>query len=119
MNEITLSLYIILVIVQLVTMGWVLFRIMDPGTIDILISLISVVFGYVNAQMILNGNVNVIVADTSTTVYIPIQSLPIHYLLLALTTFMTIVTIYVTVMVVKEIFSQKNTSPLKNWMEEV
>ena len=116
MNEITLSLYIILVIVQLLTMAWVLIRLMEPAPIDILVGLISVVFGYVNSQMILNGNVNVIVADTSTTTYIPIQSLPFHYLLLALATFMTIVTIYITVMIVKDIFSQKNNSFMKNWM---
>lgn len=119
MNEITNSMFILLMLVQFVTAGWVLIRINNPEPIDILMSLISTVFGFVNANMILNGNVNVVVADTLTTKYVPIQSLPLHYLLLMLAAFMTIVTIYVVVMVVKDLFSQKNTSAMKNWMEEV
>ena len=119
MNEITISMYLILVLVQLITAAWVLIRISDPAPMDILISLISSIFGFVNAQMILNGNVVVIVADMTGSNYIPIQSLPMHYLLLAMATLMTMVTIYVTVMVIKDLFSQKNTSAMKNWMEEV
>ena len=115
MNEILYGMFMLLMVVQFVTAGWVLLRINDPEPIDIIISLISTIFGYVNSNMILNGNVNLYTVDTS---FVPIQSLPLHYLLLMLAAFMTVVTIYVVVMVVRNIFSQKNNSIMKNWMEE-
>ena len=119
MNEIPLSMFYILLAVQLFSAAWVLIRIMEPAPMDILFSLISAVFGFVNAQSILNGNVVTTVANVTTTEYVAYQSLPVHYLLLSLAVFMTIITVYVAVMVVKEVFSQKNTSIMKNWMEEV
>ena len=111
--------FYILLAVQLCTAAWVLIRINEPAPMDIMFSLISTMFGYVNAQMILNGNVVTTVANITTTEYVSYQSLPIHYLLLALAVFMTLITIYVSVMVVKDIFSQKNNSFMKNWMEDV
>ena len=118
MNEITPSLFTIMVMVQLVASGWVIFRVMEPQVIDILVALFASIFGYVNAQMMLNGNVAYIVADTTTTTYVPIQSIPMHYLLLTIAAIMTILTLYISVMVIKEAFSQKNSSVMKNWMEE-
>jgi len=111
--------FYILLAVQLFSAAWVLIRINEPAPMDIMISLISVIFGYVNAQSILNGNVVTTVANITTTEYVSYQSLPVHYLLQALAIFMTIITIYVSVMVVKDIFSQKNNSIMKNWMEDV
>ena len=82
MNEIPLSLYIFMSVAAL---GLILFSLVYYVNIArIITSFISVVMSYINAQVIINGNVVLIQTTGTTYTYIPIQVPGLNYLWLFL-----------------------------------
>jgi len=82
-NEIPVSLFSLFLIIQF---GLLIYSIAIKRTserIDYMITAgLSGILGYLNSNMILNSNVNMLQSDGTTYSYIPIQSLPLHYFLL-------------------------------------
>ena len=80
-NEIPVSMFLFFLSIQFVLLLYSLAINRDGERIDYMITCaISGVLGWLNANMVLNENVNEI---TSTGTFVPIQSLPLHYFLLA------------------------------------
>ena len=78
MNEIPLSLYIFMCVAAL---GLIIFSLVYRENLArIITSFISVIMSYVNAQVILNGNVVLIQTTGTTYTYIPIQVSGLNYL---------------------------------------
>lgn len=78
MNEIPLSLYIFMCVAAL---GLILFSLVYRENLArIITSFIAVIMSYVNAQVILNGNVVLIQTTGTTYAYIPIQVPGLNYL---------------------------------------
>ncbi len=105
-NEITVSLFIFSVIVQIGFMTIAFLTQKGNSVYAILFSMVSVIFGFTNSNMILNKNV-VEITETGTTVVI--QSLPLHYLLQGLSVFMGIVTLYFILLAVNEKIQKDKT----------
>lgn len=93
MNEIPTSLFIALGVLLSILILYTLIK----GAL--LTSLLSTIISAVMAQSIINGNVNQYYFDNTaqTVVLEPVQSLPIHYLLLGISSIMTIFTFYIIV----------------------
>lgn len=91
-NEIPVSLFLFMLIAQF---GLLLYSVAikkDGDRIDhVLTASISSILGWLNANLILNGNVNEI---TQTGVFVPIQSLPVHYFLLSVAIISVILVFY-------------------------
>lgn len=117
MNEIPLSFFIVLVIVQLVLMVYAFIRKSDGMYSNVFAGFLSGFLGFLNANMILNGNVVVIQSDGSTYSYIPVQSLPVHYFLLGLGVIMVIVTVFLVFGVLYSMLNKKQESALGEWGE--
>jgi len=82
MNEIPLSLYIFMCVSAL---GLIIFSLVyRENFARIITSLVSVILSYINAQVILNGNVVLIQTTGTTYTYIPIQISGLNYLWLLL-----------------------------------
>lgn len=83
-NEIPVGIFLFLLGVQFILLIYSLVVRRDGERIDYMITIgLSAILGWMNANMILNGNVNMIQSDGATYSYIPVQSLPLHYFLLA------------------------------------
>jgi len=80
--------------------------------ITVIVSLISSILGYINAQYIINGGVY---SDGDTSIII--QSLPIHYMFMAFATFMIIITLYSVIVLAKNALSTKQTSFMTGWQD--
>lgn len=84
-NEIPVSMFLFFLSIQFILLIYSLVIKRDGERIDYMITCaISSVLGWVNANMILSGNVNIVQSDGSSYSYIPVQSLPMHYFLLAI-----------------------------------
>ena len=91
MNEIPLSLYIFMCITAV---GLIVFSLIyNENFVRIITSFISMVLSYVNATVILNGNVVMVQTDGSTYSYIPITIPALNYfwLFLALLSLLLVV----------------------------
>ncbi len=83
-NEIPISMYLFFLSMQFILLIYSFVVRRDGERIDYLITLaLSTALGWLNANQILNKNVNMLQSDGTAFSYIPIQSLPIHYFLLA------------------------------------
>ena len=94
MNEITISIFESLGVFLLILVIYTLIR------KALLTSILSVIISYVMAQSILNGNVVAVTVINNAVAYQPIQSSPIHYLLLGVAVIMTVMTFYILLMIV-------------------
>lgn len=116
-NEIPTSLFIVMVIAQMAFMLLAFIFNQQENNFGVFAGMLSVVFGFVNANMILNGNV-VYITDTGTTVVV--RSLPVHYLLQGMAIFMSIATLYLILMMVQRYIAKDKTlnKPFGKWQYE-
>lgn len=115
-NELPLNYFIVLTALQI---GLLLFCFIDFNNKLVLrgfSSLLSAIVGYGNANMILNGNVVLIQSDGVAYSYIPVQSLPVHYLLLGLTIVAGLLFILFIVRIMQASFEKAGAfEPLGGW----
>ena len=84
-NEIPVNMFLFFLSAQFVLLLYSLAIKRDGERIDYMITCaISGVLGWIDANMILNGNINMVQSDGTTYSYIPVQSLPLHYFLLSM-----------------------------------
>lgn len=100
-NEITVTIFTVMVIMQL-SLAVLTFILKQDGYAHIYVALLSTILGFVNANIILNGNVVTIISDGITYSYLPMQSLPIHYFLLAVSLTMLFITVMLAVKLLKD-----------------
>lgn len=94
-NEIPVSMFLFMLAVQFGLLIYSMAIKRDGERIDYMITAgLSGILGWLNANMILNENVNMLQSDGTTYSYIPIQSLPLHYFLLAVAIISFIITIW-------------------------
>jgi len=120
MNEIPLNLFSIFIVADFVLILYVLLKINKPPTMDmILASFISAFLSFISANMILNGEVVAIQSTGTEYSYIPIQSMPIHYLLLGFGCCMMIFAVYFIISYINGYFDNKNKfSAIGGWADE-
>ena len=106
MNELPLNFFIFLVVLQFLAAFYTILTI-TPDFPHIFTAATSGLLGYVNANMILNGNVVTIAATTTTTTYIKIQSIPVHYLLLGFAVCMSLIAVYLVVAWIMTVVTDK------------
>lgn len=84
-NEIPVSIYLFMLAGQFLMLLYALaiFGRHEERIDHIITASLSAILGWLNANLALNGNVNIIQSDGTTYSYIPVQSLPLHYFLLA------------------------------------
>lgn len=79
-------------------------------------ALLSAIIGYTNSNMILNGSVVLVQSDGTTYSYIPVQSLPVHYLLLGLTIVAGLLFIMFIIRILQHSFEKAGAfEPLGGW----
>ena len=93
MNEIPISMFEGMGIVLLVL---ILYTMIKKALLP---SLLSMILAYIMAQSILSGSVVAIIIINDVVSYQPVQSLPIHYLLLGIATIMSVMTFYILIMI--------------------
>ena len=84
-NEIPVSMFLFFLSVQFILLVYSLVIKRDGERIDYIITCgISAVLGWINANMVLNGNVTLLQSTGTVYTFVPIRSLPMHYFLLAI-----------------------------------
>lgn len=118
-NEIPLSLFSIILVVDFVLILYTILKITKPPTIDsILTAFISAFLSFIAANSILNGNVVIIQSTGTVYSYIPIQSIPLNYLLLMFGVIMSIVTVFfVFTFIHNYLEKEKSFSALGDWQK--
>lgn len=120
MNEIPLNLFSIFLIADLILILYAFLKINKAPTIDVIFaSSISAFLSFISANMILNGEVVAIQSTGTEYSFIPIQSLPIHYLLLGFGVVMSIFTVFFTYQYLMNYFEKEKTfSAIGGWAGE-
>lgn len=115
-----MNLFSIFLIVDLLLILYAFLKINKTPTIDVILaSSISSFLSFITANMILNGEVVAIQSTGTEYSFIPIQSLPIHYLLLGFGVVMSIFTVFFTYKYLIDYFEKANTfSALGGWAGE-
>ena len=119
MNELPLSIYEMLLALDLVIIAYSLYGISfdKPTTVDkILTAIIAAPLSFILSSYIINGKVVQTYVDSTGYHYIPFQSLPLHYFLLGFAVLMTIMSILLIVKFISDHFeSLEKKSSLGDW----
>lgn len=121
MNELPLSVFEILLAVDIIVVAYVLWSIdfNKPTSINkIFSSVISSFLSYILSTYIIDGKVVQTYADSTGYHFIPYQSIPIHYFLLGFAVLMTVVTLFLIVKIISDYFEKLETkSALGDWKQ--
>jgi hypothetical protein len=121
MNELPISVFEILLIIDLIAIAYSLYGINfdKPTTLDkILTSVITSPLSFILSTHIINGNVVQTYADSTGYHYVPFQSLPVHYFLLGFAVLMTILSVLLIIKFISDHFETlEKKSALGDWKE--
>ena len=119
MNELPLSIFEMLLALDLIIIAYSLYGIGfdKPVTVDkILTNMIASPLSFILAGYIINGEVVQTYVDTAGYHYIPFQSLPLHYFLLGFAVLAGVITILLIVKFISDHFkSLEKKSALGDW----
>lgn len=119
MNELPLSIYELLLTLNLIVIAYALHGINfdKPTTISkILAAVISSPLSFILASYIINGEVVQTYVDTNGYHYIPFQSLPLYYILAGFAVLMTVLSIIFIIKFISDYFETlEKKSSLGDW----
>jgi uncharacterized membrane protein len=115
-NEIPINLFSILIVADFVLILYTILKINKPAVDSIITAAISAFLSFICANMILNGNVVAIQSTGTEYSYIPIQSLPLHYILLMFGSIMSVVAVFFVYSYISNYLEkEKSFSALGEW----
>lgn len=121
MNELPLSIYELLLALDLIVIAYALYGINfdKPATVSkILSAVISSPLSFILASYIINGEVVQTYVDTNGYHYIPFQSLPVYYLLTGFAMLMTVLSVLLIIKFISDYFeSLEKKSALGDWKQ--
>lgn len=119
MNELPLSIFEILTILNFILIAYSFYNIdfNKPIKIDkIITAIISSPLSFILSNSIINGTITETYVDTTGLHYVPIQSLPFHYFLMGFAVLMTILSVLLIIKFISDHFETlQKKSALGDW----
>lgn len=121
MNEIPLSVFEMVLALDLIVIAYALYGInfnVEVKVDKIIAAIISSPLSFILSSSIINGNIVTTYADTDGFHYIPFQSLPLHYFLMGFAVLMTLLSMLLIVKFISDYFENlEKKSALSDWRQ--